>query len=423
MPKGHTLNAIDIGSSKMTCLITVVSEDGEKVHVVGASTTASRGVRKGQIVNIEEVVNSATECVESAERMAGFNIDSAYVSLNGEHIDSQNSQGLVAVPESEDSITSEDIARVIEASRAVTLPSSREIVHVIPREYIVDGQRGIKDPTGMSGIRLETDAHLVTALSPAVKNIHRCINDLTIDVSGLVYTGLASAEAVLTDTEKELGVVLVDIGGGTTSISVFIEGACAFSTVIPIGAKKITDDLAIGLTISLDSAERIKHHLSQLPTSRSLEDKPKDELDLTRIGVREDIKNASRKTIIEGMIRPRLNEIFTMVATVLKRSGYAGQTPAGVVITGGGALTVGISESARRVLQLPPRIGTPSGLYGLTDEINSPVYATAVGLVLHGLHQKPHNRPGNGKLTSIFRKVPGGDIVSKAVEFIKSFLP
>ncbi len=423
MAKPAGINAIDIGSSKITCLITVPSQDTEKINLVGAATVPSRGIRKGQIVNIEEAVSAITDCVESAERMAGFNIESTYVSISGEHIQSQNSQGLVAVTESEGEINNDDIFRVIEAARAISLPTSREIIHVLPREFIVDSQRGIKDPSGMSGVRLETEAHLITGLSPAIKNITRCVNDLGINVSGLVYTGLAAAESVLSDTEKELGVVLVDIGGGTTSISIFVEGACSYSQVIPVGSKKITDDIAIGLTVSIDSAERIKHFLSKNKAEREEGEKPVDEIDFRKIGIKEELKTGSRKAIVEGIIRPRLNEIFSLVNTVIKQSGYLDQTPAGIVLTGGGSLTVGALESCRRVMQLPPRIGTPSGLSGLTDEINSPIYACAVGLVMYGYRQRPQNQSGSGKLSGMFKKVPGKQAVNKALEFIKSFLP
>lgn len=423
MAKPAGINAIDIGSSKITCLITVPSQDEEKINLVGAATVPSRGIKKGLIVNIEEAVSAITDCVEAAERMAGFNIDNAYVSISGDHIQSQNSQGLVAVTESEGEINEDDIFRVVEAARAISLPTSREIIHVLPREFIVDSQKGIKDPTGMSGVRLETDAHLVTGLSPAIKNVTRCVNELGINVSGLVFTGLASAESVLTDTEKELGIVLVDIGGGTTSISIFVEGANCYSQVIPVGSKKITDDIAIGLTVSIDSAERIKHFLSRPKSEKDSDDKNADEIDFHKIGVKEELKNGSRKAIAEGIIRPRLNEIFTLVNQALKQSGYLGQTPAGVVITGGGGLTVGVLESARRVMQLPPRLGVPSGLSGLVDEINSPVYACAVGLVLYGYKQKNQNQSGSGKLSGVLKKVPGKQAVNKALEFIKSFLP
>lgn len=424
MAKPQGINAIDIGSSKITCLITVPNPEGTKINVVGAATVTSRGVRRGQIVNIEECVSSITDCVESAERMAGFGVDSAYVSISGENIQSQNSQGLVAITEQEGEIGADDVFRVIEAARAISLPTSREIIHVLPREFIVDGQHGIKDPTGMSGVRLETEAHLITGLSPAIKNVTRCVSEIGVNVSDLVFAGLASSESVLTDTDKELGVVLIDIGGGTTSVCLFVEGSCVYSSVIPVGAKKISDDIAIGLQISVDSAEKIKHYLGKSKKDINPEDaKTADEIDLAKLGLTEDVKKVSRKMITEGIIRPRLNEIFSMVNQVIKQSGIEGQTPAGVIITGGGALTVNCTESCRRVMQLPAKLGIPSGLSGLTDEINSPVYAASVGLALYGYHNKEQSSQPRLKLSGMIKGIPGKQLVGKVIEFIKSFLP
>jgi len=424
MAKAHSINAIDIGSSKITCLITLPSsENPEKINVVGVATLPSRGIRKGQIVNIEDAVTSITDCVEAAERMAGFNIDSALISISGEHIKSQNSQGVVAITEPEGEISQEDIFRVIEAARAVSLPSSREIIHVLPREYVVDSQKGIKDPVGMSGVRLETEAHLVTGSTTAIKNITKCVNEIGIEVEAIVFSGLASSHSVLSETEKELGVVLVDIGAGVTNISIYIEGACSYSAVIPIGARKITDDLAIGLMVSLDSAEKIKHHVSTIkgePTSF----KSTDEINLAKLGIKEDIKKISRKSLTEGIIRPRLNEIFSLVASTIKKSGFAGQAPAGIVLTGGGSQTVIAADACRRVIQLPTRIGNPSGLHGLTEEIDSPAYATAVGLINFQTSRViPERKPVSVNFSSVFKKVPSQDIGKKITAFFKSFLP
>ncbi|KKT29418.1 MAG: Cell division protein ftsA [Candidatus Collierbacteria bacterium GW2011_GWC2_44_18] len=418
------INAIDIGSSKITCLISVPSQDSSKINVVGVATVPSKGVRKGQIVNIEECVSAITDCVESAERMAGIGVDAAYVSISGEQIASQNSHGLVAIREAEEEITSEDVFRVIEAARAVSLPSSREIIHVLPIEFIVDSQKGIKDPTGMSGVRLETEAHLITGLSPSIKNVTRCVSELGANVSGLVFTGLASAESVLSETDKELGVILVDIGGGTTSVCIYLEGSCVYSSVLPIGAKKITDDIAIGLQISVDSAEKIKHFVSR-PKHERDEDEQKvtDEIDLLKLGISEDVKKVSRKTISEGIIRPRLNEIFSMVNNTFKQSGLEGQTPAGVVLTGGGSLTINCTESCRRVMQLPAKIGTPNGLSGMVEEISTPISSVVVGLVLYGYKRKDEIPSSGIKLSGMIKRIPGKQFVGKAVEFIKSFLP
>lgn len=421
MAKTTSMNAIDVGSSKISCLITIESADSDKINVVGVATTPSRGVRKGQIVDIDEAVSAITDCVEAAERMAGFSINSCFVSISGEHIQSQNSKGVVAITQPEGEIGAEDVYRVVEAARAVSLPNSREILHVLPREYIVDSQRGIKDPIGMAGVRLETDAHLITCSSVAMKNMAKCVTEIGIDVAGMVYTGLASSYSVLTETEKELGVVLVDIGGGTTSISIYIEGACAYSTVIPVGAKKVTDDLAIGLMVSLESAEKIKHFLSRAPEGTT---EKTDEVNLSRLGLKEETKTVSRKTVVDGIIRPRLNEIFTMVGTAVKKSGYAGQAPAGIVLCGGGAMTVDAASACKRVLQLPTRVGSPTGLSGLVEEIDSPSSAATVGLILYGAGKKDEYRGGKkSALDQLTKKLPLTSFLNKAIEFVKSFLP
>ena len=232
-----------------------------------------------------------------------------------------------------------------------------------------------------------------------------------------MFTGLASAEAILTDTEKELGVILVDIGGGTTSITIFVDGACAHSEVLAIGAKNITNDLAIGLRVSLDSAEKIKQYLSTPAPDKE------DEINLARLGLKEDIKSTSRKTLTDGIIHPRLHEIYSMVGQVIKKSGYAGATPAGIVLCGGGALTIDAVSTCKHSLQLPVRIGIPGGLSGLTEEIESPVYAAVVGLILSGISLKNENNPSSDRIQSIFKKLPGKDVVGKVTDFLKSFLP
>lgn len=420
MGKQSSLSAIDIGSSKISCIISIPDPESGKINVVGVATTPSRGVRKGQIVDIDEATGAITDAVEAAERMAGFSINNAYVSISGDHIQSQNSKGVVAISQPNGEIEQDDVLRVIEAARAISLPNSREILHVIPREFIVDSQRGIKDPIGMAGVRLETDAHLITCSSIAQKNVTKCVTDIGIDIAGLVYTGLASSYSVLTETEKELGVILADIGGGTTSLSIFVEGACSYSTVIPVGAKKVTDDLAIGLMVSLESAEKIKHYLAraQEPGEKT------DEINLSKLGIKEDVKNVSRKTVIEGIIRPRLNEIFTLIGSAVKKSGFGGSTPAGIVLCGGGSETVEMASSCKRVLQLPTRIGIPATLSGLVEEIGSPSYACAVGLLLYGLgNQREVGFSKRGGFDKVMKKVPIKGMANKLIEFVKSLLP
>lgn len=390
MQRDRIISAIDIGSSKIVTLIAHMTEEAE-ARVIGVSTTPSRGLRKSQVVNIEEATDAISASVEAAERMAGTSVAQVFVSVGGSHIASMNSHGVVAVSEPDKEITANDIKRVIDAAKAVQLPTSRDILHVLPRGYSVDGQEGIVDPVGMSGVRLEVETHLVTGGSTAIRNLHKCIEELGIEVVDVAFGGLASAVATLSDTEKELGVVLVDIGGGTTDVAIFVDGALSYSSVIPIGAINITKDLAAGLRVSLESAEKIKLRLGQIAKAPMMvdEERPRvgktekdDELDIADLGLPEGMRSVSRKTLVEGIIKPRLNEIFAMVALEIKRSGFGGMTPSGVVLTGGGALTMGAVESARRNLAMPVHIGIPQRITGLVDEIMTPTYAAAVGLLL-----------------------------------------
>jgi cell division protein FtsA len=428
---------IDVGSSKLSTIIAQASPEEGKISIIGASSVPSAGVRKGQIVNIEEATAGIISSVEAAERMAGYSISQTFVSLGGAHIASQNSKGVVAVAEPEGEITPEDVKRVIEAARAISLPSSREIVHCLPRYFIVDSQDGIKDPVGMTGVRLEVETHLITGSSTSMRNLAKCVSEVGADIQELVFSGLASAEAVLTETEKELGVILVDIGGGTTEIMIFVEGAPAYTAVLPIGAKNVTNDLAIGLRLSLESAEKLKLHLSEKQKEITLPEEEvslaetkerkeeKDTIDLGKLGIYEDTKTVSRKTLIEGIIKPRLNEIFTMVGLEIKKSGFGGMTPSGIVLTGGGALTSGVIESAKRVLAMPVRIGVPSGFSGLVDDVLTPAYAASLGLVLYGSKNFDEGSskisfPGFGKFA---QKIPVGGLYKKALDFIKALLP
>lgn len=429
MQKNKMLAAIDAGTDKITTLIASENPEEKKINVMGVAATLSKGIRKSQIVDIEEATEAITESVEAAERMAGYSITNAVVSVNGAHISSQNSKGVVAVAEPEGEITPEDVERVIEAARAVSLPSAREIIHVIPRSFAVDSQEGIKDPVGMSGVRLEAEAHLITGSQTAMRNLAKCVGEIGIDVSSMVFNGIAAAESVLTETERELGVVLVDIGGGTSDIVVFVEGNLSYSAVIPIGSRNITNDLAIGMRISSESAEKIKQYLSKHKDKKQNEgdnnSKKKDEIELEKLNLKEEIKTASKKTLVEGIIKPRLNEIFTMIGIELKKSGTAGQTPAGLVITGGGAKTIGIEEAAKRTLSMPTRIGIPKGLSGLVEEIQTPEYAVPSGLILYSSRRLPVSKsrisfPGIG---SVIDRFPGKGIASKITEFIKSLLP
>ena len=419
---------IDIGTAK---IVTIIARVDESVNVLGVSETRANGIRRGQIVDIEEAVASINNSLEGAERMAGYSASHVVASIGGGHIESLNSKGVVAVSTPDAEITQNDLLRVIDAAKAVSLPSSREIIHVLPRNYTVDGQEGIKDPIGMSGIRLEVDTHIISANTTAIRNLEKALSEVGVDVDGVIFTGYASSLSVLSDTEKELGVILVDIGAGTTDISIYIEGSVAYSSVLSIGARHITNDLAIGLRISLESAEKIKLFLSNPPkavkVSEEEEDESKqkhpDEVDLSSLHLPEDLSKVSKKTLVDGIIRPRLNEIFTFIGIELKKSGFAGQTPSGIVVTGGGALTVGITDSAKRTLAMPVRIGLPTNLKGIIDEIQSPAFSTVVGLAIYGATlEAPANLPFGISVPQI-PSLRFNKIFSKVIDIIKSFIP
>lgn len=430
MKKTSQVSVVDLGSSKITCVIATKGEEDTPLRIVGVSSVPSRGIRKSQIVDIEDVIEAVTESVESAERMAGLSIKEVSVAVSGLHIDSLNSKGLVAVQDQGGEITSEDVTRVVEAAKAVPLPPGREILHVIPRYFLVDNQEGIKDPVGMSGVRLEAEAHLITGSSVNLKNLSKVISEIGVDTKAVTFAGLASAISTLTDTEKELGVIMCDIGGGTTSLCVYIDGALTHSAVIPIGAKNITNDLAIGLRVSLDSAEIVKRNLAQsgevakvLDPKNISSKKQADEIDLHKLGLKDAPRKISRKAVVEGIVRPRLNEIFELIKAELIEAGMGGKTPAGLVLTGGGAMTYGLGETARKILNMQSRLATPIGLTGLVDEIKTPEYATVAGLLLLSLEADVQPVKSGFKLPKFASKLPSSNSFKKVVDFIKSFLP
>lgn len=430
MKKSTQITVVDLGTSKASCVIAVKSEEEGALRVVGVASVASRGVRKSQIVDIEDAIEVVTEAVESAERMAGLAVKDVSISVSGIHIESQNSKGLVAVTDQGGEINREDVERVVEAAKAVPLPPAREILHVIPRFFLVDNQEGIKDPVGMSGVRLEAEAHLITGSSVNLKNLSKVMSEIGVDTRNVTFAGLASAISTLTDTEKELGVILVDIGGGTTSLCVYVEGALSHTAVIPVGAKNITNDIAIGLRVSLDTAEVIKRNLAPdekvakvLDPKNITSKKQADEIDLHKLALADAPRKISRKAVVEGIVRPRLNEMFTLIKTELVKAGMGGKTPAGLVLTGGGAMTYGISETARKILNMQSRISTPTGLAGLVDEIKTPEYATVAGLLLLANRQDSAPTRSAFKLPKFTGNFSASGFVRKILDFIKSFLP
>ena len=432
MSEGKIVVGIDVGTYK---IVTVIARIDEYINVLGVSEVKSLGIRKGQIVDIEEAVSAINSSLEASERMAGYSASRVFASIGGSQIESQNSRGVVAVSNQNGEIVPSDLQRVIDAAKAISLPSTREIIHVLPRNYIVDGQEGIKDPIGMSGVRLEVDTHIITANTVSIRNLEKAFSEVGVDVDSYVFNGYASSLSVLSDTEKELGVILVDIGAGTTDISIYTEGSVSYSSVLAIGARHITNDLAIGLRISLESAEKIKLYLSQTAGKKIVrpddeieenkeQAKPSDELDLSHLSLPEELRKVSQKTLVDGIIRPRLNEIFTMVGLEIKKSGFGGQTPAGIVVTGGGAMTVGIRDSAKRTLAMPVRIGMAQNIKGIIDEIQNPAYATVIGLTEYG----SKNQEATKSLPFGFNMPKGagggsGKVFKKIIDIIKSFIP
>ena len=430
MPKDRIISGIDIGSSKICTIIASVNAEGP-LSIIGVSTAASRGIKKGVVVDIDQAVEAISESLENAERMAGYTVSSAFVTVNGNHITSLNSHGVVAISSPDGEISQSDIARVTEAARAISIPSSREIIHVVPKNFIVDTQEGVHDPAGMSGVRLEVETHIISGAAMTMRNLVRCVQQVGVEVEDLVFTGLASAEATLSDTEKELGVVLLDIGGGTTNMTLFLDGAVAYSAVLVVGGKNVTNDIAIGLRVSLEDAEKIKLFLSDLkdaPRRTAIDDKSTkalreeavkdDALDISDLKIN-DLHTISRKFVIEGVIRPRLREIFDLVALEIKKSGYAGLLPAGVVMCGGGSLTVGMAETIKESLRVPVRIAQPRGVAGLIEEVVSPAYAASVGSVIYGSRVSAQSRR-----SSHSRGLSGAKgISSKMASWLKSFMP
>lgn len=414
---------IDVGSTKIATIVSIQPKDEEKLRVVGFDVTRSRGVKRGLIVDIDQVTEAVEESIEKAERMVGRKITSAYVSVGGPHISSMNSQGVVAVSDPQGEIIEEDVARVVEAARAVSLSSTKQIIEVIPRGFTVDGQEGIKNPIGMSGVRLEVETHIITASLTNLKNLDRCLSDLGIENNGFIFSGLASAQAVLTETDRELGVVLVDIGGGKTDICLYQDGSLAYSSSISIGARHITNDIAVGLRVSLDSAEKIKIYLSKpLKIDKDIKEL-KNENDLEALNLPESISSTSAKTVVDGIIGARLEEIFKLIGEEIEKSGYGQEIPAGLVVTGGGALTVGISDVGRKVLGLPLRVGKPENITGLIDEIIEPQFSTTAGLILYGGKNIIEVDKGMMKFNKIFKDFSLSSTMSKIKEIFKQFIP
>ncbi|MDX2164450.1 MAG: cell division protein FtsA [Gammaproteobacteria bacterium] len=368
--------ALDIGTSKIVTLVGELNAN-DQIEVIGIGSHPSRGLKRGVVVNIEATVQSIQQAIEEAELMAGCQIHSAFTGIAGSHIRSLNSHGIVAIRDVE--VTQTDVERVIDAARAVAIPADQKILHVLPQEFIIDQQEGIREPIGMSGVRLEARVHLVTGALSAAQNILKCVKKCGIDVSDMVLEQLASSYAVLTEDEKELGVCLVDIGGGTTDIAVFNEGSIRHTAVIPIAGDQVTNDIAVALRTPTQSAEevKLKHACALVDIAH-----PEEMIEVPGVGDRPR-RRLSKRALAE-VIEPRYEELFRLVQAELRRSGFEDSVASGIVLTGGASLMPGALELAENIFRMPVRLGIPQGATGLSEVIHSPIYATAVGLLLSG---------------------------------------
>jgi cell division protein FtsA len=379
---------LDIGTSKVVAIVGEIGPEGD-IEVVGIGSHPSKGMKKGVVVNIESTVQSIQRAVEEAELMAGCQIHSVYVGIAGSHIRSLNSHGIVAIKDRE--VYSHDLERVIDAAQAVAIPADQKILHILPQEYVIDNQEGIKEPMGMSGVRLEAKVHLVTCAVNAAQNIEKCIRRCGLEVEEIILEQLASSYAVLTDDERELGVCLVDIGGGTTDIAIFTEGSIRHTGVIPIAGDQVTNDIAMALRTPTQHAEEIKIKYACALTQLAGAD---ETIKVPSVGDRPP-RDLSRQALAE-VVEPRYDELFTLVQAELRRSGYEDLVPAGVVLSGGTSKMEGVVELAEEIFHMPVRVGYPQSVRGLNDIVRNPIYATSVGLLLYGSEQQMQHQQGAG---------------------------
>lgn len=386
---------VDIGTTKVAALIADVTDDLH-LDIIGVGVAPSKGLRKGTVVDIEQATESIAQAVEQAEHVAGRRVESVLVGVTGEHLRSLNSKGMIAITSPNREISREDVERVMESSRTVVLTPDREIIHAIPRGYVVDGQNGIRHPVGMSGSRLEVETHIIHGGSTFLQNVVKCVQRAQLQVQAIVVEPIATAEAVLTEAERTLGVALADIGGGTTDVAVFTDGEIYYTGVIPVGGNHVTNDLSMGLRTPPEESERIK--LRYACALRRLVGE--DEVVPHRpMGSTEERKVPAR--VLAEIVEPRMRELFELVYAEIEKSGTAGMLPGGLVLSGGGSLMRGVLELAREVTDMPVRLGKPMHVGGLADQVDSPIFATGVGLLLYGLK---HTYSGSdGRRPSLWR--------------------
>jgi cell division protein FtsA len=371
--------ALDIGTSKVVAMVGELDDNGD-LEIVGIGSHRSKGLKKGVVVNIESTVHAIQRAVEEAELMAGCQIHSVYVGIAGSHIRSMNSHGIVAVKDRE--VYQHDLERVLDAAQAVAIPADQKVLHVLPQEYVIDNQGGIKEPLGMSGVRLEAKVHLVTCAVNAAQNIEKCVQRCGLEVDGIILEQLASSYSVVTDDERDLGVCMVDIGGGTSDIAIFTDGSIRHTGVIPIAGDQVTNDIAMALRTPMQHAEDIKIRHACALTQLARAD---ETIKVPSVGDRPP-RDLSRQALAE-VVEPRYDELFTLILAELRRSGFEERIPAGVVLTGGTSKIEGAVELAEEIFHMPVRVGAPQNMRGLTDITRSPTYATAVGLLMYGAKQ------------------------------------
>ncbi len=409
--QGNLISGLDIGSNFVRMVVgQLVEKDnqGEELQILGATEFPSEGVQKGVISSIEDVVSSVSACLERVERMVGVPIDSVWVGISGLHILSQTSKGVIAVSKANNEITEEDVARAIEAARSIATPLNYEVLHVLPKNYTVDGQTGIKDPTSMTGVRLEVDTQIILGSSSQIKNLTKAVYRAGLDIEDLVLSVAATAETVVTKRQKELGVMVVNLGGATTSIAVFEEGQLIHTSIIPIGSQLITNDIAVGLRTSVDIAERVKIEYGDCRVDLTSK---KDEIDLFDLGSGE--HELAKKKYLSEIISARVEEILQKVDNELRKIQRSGLLPAGVMLTGGGAKLPGMVEMAKKVLRLPANLGYPINVISVTDKVNDLGFSTAVGLVKWGSQMQSSGGYGKPRSGNVFK---GG---GKAFDFLK----
>jgi cell division protein FtsA len=397
---GNMIVGLDIGTSKVVAIVGEVDAEGG-LNIVGIGRHKSRGLKKGTVVNIESTVQSIQRAIEEAELMAGCQIHSVYAGIAGKHIRSMNSHGIVAIRDKE--VYAADIERVIDAAQAVAIPADQKVLHILPQEYIIDSQEGVKEPMGMSGVRLEAKVHLVTCATNASQNIEKCIRRCGLETDEIILEQLASSYSVLTEDEKELGVCLIDIGGGTTDIAIFTEGAIRHTGVIPIAGDQVTNDIAMALRTPTENAEELKIKyacaLSQLAS-------PDEMIKVPSVGDRPP-RELSRRALAD-VVEPRYDELFHLIQAELRLSGFEDMLAAGLVFTGGTSKMEGVTELAEEIFHMPVRVGMPTEVTGLVDIVRNPTYSTGVGLLLYGLKQHQEKHGGSGSSDSginIFEKV------------------